>query len=164
MFASQERAEDRKTLPRGLAPVRGFHKLNIQIGHRGDTFCTPVKCVSVTVCVCVWARCAPPSHVARGRRGRVGELDRGHTYAPKFPGSPRRDFTLRLSRGRAVWVVVYIPRNISVNFTDKMYDKTTEHIRSYLISTRNRSQNFPTLRARTRTLQMVQKGPFWGGH
>ena len=68
------------------------------------------------------------------------------------------------SRAAAVWVVVYIPRNISVNFTDKIYDKTTEQIRSYLISTRNRSQHFPTLRARTRTLQMVQKGPFWGGH
>jgi hypothetical protein len=25
--------------------------------------------------------------------GQVGELDRGRTYAPKFPGAARRDFT-----------------------------------------------------------------------
>ena len=86
------------------------------------------------------------------------------THMPQNFPALRAGISHSDSRAAAVWVVVYIPRNISVNFTDKIYDKTTEQIRSYLIPTRNRSQHFPTLRARTRTLQMVQKGPFWGGH
>ena len=65
MFTSQERAEDRKTLPRGLAPVRGFHKLNIVYTNRasGATLFTDrgVKvCVCVCVCVCVSGPRVPP--------------------------------------------------------------------------------------------------------